>query len=65
MELDLGLVVPDPAKTLAQGAIDPWTKPQYRGYQTHLKRHGREGKVRLDVPWQQLTDAGAGLRRRR
>ena len=57
MELDLGLVVPNPGKTLAQGAIDPWTKPQYRGYQTHLKRQGREGKVRLDVPWEQLTDA--------
>ncbi len=56
MELDFGLVVPDTAKTLAQGAIEPWTKPQYRGYQTHLKRHGRDGKVRLDVPWEQLTD---------
>ena len=49
--------MPTPTKTLAQGAIDPWTKPQYRGYQTHLKRQGREGKVRLDVPWEQLTDA--------
>ncbi len=57
MELDLGLVVPNPGKTLAQGAIDPWTKPQYRGYQTHLRRHGRDGKVRLDVPWDQLTEA--------
>ena len=57
MELDLGLVVPNPAKTLAQGAIEPWTKPQYRGYHTHLKRQGKEGKVRLDVPWEQLTEA--------
>jgi excinuclease ABC subunit A len=57
MELDLGLVVPDPSMSLAQGAIDPWTKPQYRGYLTHLKRQGREGRVRLDVPWEQLTDA--------
>jgi excinuclease ABC subunit A len=61
MELDLGLVVPNPAKTLSQGAIDPWTKPQYRGYQTHLKRQGREGKVRLDVPWEQLTDIERGF----
>ncbi|MGI8673325.1 MAG: excinuclease ABC subunit UvrA, partial [Luteitalea sp.] len=57
MELDFGLVVPSPAKSLAQGAIDPWTKPQYRGYQTHLKRQGRDGKVRMDVPWEQLTDS--------
>jgi excinuclease ABC subunit A len=61
MELDLGLVVPNPGKTLSQGAIDPWTKPQYRGYQTHLKRQGREGRVRLDVPWEQLTDAERSL----
>ena len=32
IELDLDLVVPDPAKTLAQGAIEPWTKPHYRSY---------------------------------
>ena len=30
IELDLDLVVPDQAKTLAQGAIEPWTKPHYR-----------------------------------
>ena len=56
MELDLGLVVPDPSKTLAQGAIDPWTKPQYRGYQAQVKRLGRDGLVRLDVPWAELSE---------
>ena len=39
-------VVPDPSKTLAQGAIDPWTKPQYRGYQAQVKRLGRDGPGR-------------------
>src|SRR5690606_33305456 len=56
MELDLGLVVPDPTKTLAQGAIEPWTRPQYRGYQSQVRRLARDGRVRMDVPWQELTD---------
>ncbi len=55
MELDLGLVVPDPTKTLAQGAIEPWTRPQYRGYQAQVRRLGRDGRVRMDVPWEELT----------
>ncbi|MCE5309452.1 MAG: excinuclease ABC subunit UvrA [Acidobacteriales bacterium] len=51
---DLDLIVPDPSLTLADGAIDPWTKPQYRWNYGELKRLGR-GKVRLDVPWMDLT----------
>jgi excinuclease ABC subunit A len=51
---DLDLIVPDPSLTLAGGAIDPWTKPQYRWNYGELKRLGR-GKVRLDVPWMDLT----------
>ncbi len=51
---DLDLIVPDPSLTLADGAIDPWTKPQYRWNYGELKRLGR-GKVHLDVPWMDLT----------
>ena len=29
LEYDESLVVPDPARSLAGGAIDPWTKPRY------------------------------------
>src|SRR6185312_13953838 len=29
LEYDESLVVPDPARSLADGAIDPWTKPRY------------------------------------
>jgi excinuclease ABC subunit A len=51
---DLDLIIPDPSLSLAEGAIDPWTKPQYRWNYGELKRLGR-GKVRLDVPWMDLT----------
>ncbi|MGE3843964.1 MAG: excinuclease ABC subunit UvrA, partial [Vicinamibacterales bacterium] len=56
MELDLDLVVPDPSKTLAQGAIEPWTKPHYRSYFTELKRAAKSRGLPLDVPWMDLPD---------
>jgi excinuclease ABC subunit A len=56
IELDMELVVPDPSKSIAQGAIEPWSKPHYRGQLTELKRAAKQGGVRLDVPWQDLTD---------
>ncbi|MCC7008444.1 MAG: excinuclease ABC subunit UvrA [Acidobacteria bacterium] len=57
IELDLGLVVPDPALSIAQGAIEPWTKPHYRASLTELRRAAKRVPVRLDVPWQELTEA--------
>jgi excinuclease ABC subunit A len=56
MELDMGLVVPDPTKTLAGGAIEPWSKPHYRAQLAALKKAAKTSDIRLDVPWQQLSD---------
>ena len=56
IELDMGLVVPDPSKTINQGAIEPWSKPHYRAQLAELKRAARKSGVRLDVPWEELTD---------
>ncbi|MCC7124187.1 MAG: excinuclease ABC subunit UvrA [Acidobacteria bacterium] len=56
IELDLGLVVPDAQKTIAQGAIEPWTKPHYRTHLAALKKVARARGIRLDVPWADLTD---------
>ena len=55
IELDLDLVVPDPAKSINQGAIEPWTKPHYRSQLAELKRAAKTRGVRLDVPWRDLT----------
>ena len=49
------LVVPDPSKSISQNAIEPWSKPHYRTQLTELKRAAR-GRVRLDVPWVDLSD---------
>jgi excinuclease ABC subunit A len=55
IELDQDLVVPDPSKSINQGAIEPWTKPHYRPQLAELKRAARVSGVRLDVPWADLT----------
>jgi excinuclease ABC subunit A len=57
IELDMDLVVPDPAKSIQQGAIEPWSKPHYRSQLVELKRAARRNDLRLDVPWSALTDA--------
>ena len=56
IELDMGLVVPDPSKSINQGAIEPWSKPHYRSHLAELKRTAKKGTIRLDVPWSDLTD---------
>jgi excinuclease ABC subunit A len=55
IELDLELVVPDQQKSINQGAIEPWTKPHYRSHLAELKRAAKGGKLRLDVPWSDLS----------
>ncbi len=56
IELDMALVVPDPSKSLAQNAIEPWSKPHYRAQLVELKRAAKPRGLRLDVPWAELTD---------
>ena len=56
IELDMNLVVPDTSKSIAQNAIEPWSKPHYRTELAQLKRVARKHKIRLDVPWADLTE---------
>ncbi|MBV8051248.1 MAG: excinuclease ABC subunit A, partial [Acidobacteriaceae bacterium] len=54
IDFDLDLVIPDKSKTLAEGAIEPWTKPKYRTLSTELKRFARQAGIPVDVPWGEL-----------
>jgi excinuclease ABC subunit A len=54
IDFDLDLVIPDPSKTLAEGAIEPWTKPKYRTLFTELKRFAKQAAIPLDVPWSDM-----------
>jgi excinuclease ABC subunit A len=53
--LDLELVIPNPQLSLADGAIEPWTKPQYDWARAELRRFARQERIPLDVPFQELT----------
>jgi excinuclease ABC subunit A len=55
IELDIDLVVPDPTRSIQDNAIEPWSKPHYRANLADLKRAARDGRVRLNVPWADLT----------
>ena len=54
IDFDLDLVIPDKAKTLGEGAIDPWNKPKYRPVFTEMKRFAKQAEIPLDVPWAEL-----------
>ena len=55
IDFDLNLVIPNKTLTLAEGAIEPWTKPKYKPLATEMRRFARAANVPLDVPWQDLT----------
>ena len=55
IDFDLNLVIPNKSLTLAEGAIEPWTKPKYRPLATEMRRYARAAGIPLDVPWQDLT----------
>src|SRR6266566_3356985 len=55
LEYDESLIVPQPRKSLAQGALDPWTKPRYEGRRRILRETARAKGIPLDAPWRDLT----------
>jgi excinuclease ABC subunit A len=55
IDFDLNLVVPDTGKSLDDGAIEPWTKPRYRGLLNDAKKYARGQGIPANVPWRQLT----------
>ena len=53
--LDLDLVIPNRELSLSQGAIEPWTKPQYEWAQKELIRFAKQSGIPTDVPFRQLS----------
>jgi len=56
LEYDESLIVPDPNRSLAQGALDPWTKPRYEGRRRLLRETARARHLGFDTPWRELTE---------
>jgi excinuclease ABC subunit A len=53
--LDLDLVIPNPGLTFAEGAIEPWTKPQYEWMQKDLRRFCKSERIPMNVAFNQLS----------
>jgi len=57
LEYDESLIVPDRRRSLAEGALDPWTKPRYEGRRRILREAARSRGVSPDVPWTEIPAA--------
>ncbi len=64
IDYDLDLIVPDPSLSIEEGAIDPWTKPQYSWYYDEDFKPKCKGKARLNVCYADLkTDEKEFIRK--
>jgi len=56
LEYDESLIVSHPERSLADGALDPWTKPRYEGRRRVLREVARAKNIPFERPWRELTD---------
>ncbi|MHB1034297.1 MAG: excinuclease ABC subunit UvrA [Pirellulales bacterium] len=56
IDVDLDLVVPDPGKTIREGAIAPWNTPAYSHELEELLALAGAYRLPVDVPFSQLGD---------
>ena len=61
IDFDLDLVIPDKLKSLAEGAIEPWTKPKYRPLFADLKRYAKQAGIPLDMAWIDMAEEHRNL----
>ena len=54
LEYAESLIIPDPARSIAEGAIDPWTKPRYETRRRLLADACRKLGVDATKPWNRL-----------
>ena len=54
LEYDEALIVPNPSRSLREGAVDPWEKPRYHKYRERLLGFAKTQDVSIDTPWEKL-----------
>jgi len=59
LEYDLELIVPNPRRSIDDGAVDPWSKPRYRRERDKLRTLVLDYGGSLYTPWEELDE---GLR---
>jgi len=53
--LDFGLVIPDEAKSLRDGAVRPWQTPSNKECQDDLMKYARLRGIPVDTPWREMS----------
>jgi excinuclease ABC subunit A len=54
LEYDESLILPNPRRSIQDGAVDPWTKPRYFREQGRLKAFAQEWNLSIFAPWNEL-----------
>jgi excinuclease ABC subunit A len=57
IEMDVDAMIPDPSKTLAGGAVRPWTTRATRPERKALERFCARRMIPMDLPWRRLAAA--------
>ncbi len=55
LEYDPALIVPNPARSLDEGAVDPWEKPRYSRWRRKLLKFAKEKGIDIEAPWHSLA----------
>ena len=61
LRYDEARVVPDRSKSLADGAVEPWTHPSGKWYQRQLLKAARRHQLDTDAPWETLPAKARAL----
>lgn len=61
IDVDMDRVVPDPSKSLREGAIAPWNTPAYAHELEELLTLADDYELPVDVPYRQLTSEQVAL----
>jgi excinuclease ABC subunit A len=56
LEYDPSLIVPNPIRSLRDGAVDPWDKPRYQKERQTLARFADDQGVSRDASWSDLPE---------
>ncbi|HKJ92671.1 MAG TPA: hypothetical protein VJ957_05855 [Longimicrobiales bacterium] len=56
LEYDESLIIPNPGRSLSDGAVDPWEMPRYKRQREGLLEFAREWGVSVNAPWKDLAE---------
>jgi excinuclease ABC subunit A len=54
--VDYGLVIPDPLRSIKDGAVDPFTRPQHAWAQKELLKYASHARIDINTPFADLHD---------